>query len=49
VNVEALEWMASQMRGKRRSNSTLMALAVTIIGAAALPLARLPGMFDLGM
>jgi hypothetical protein len=49
VNIEVLEWIASQMRGKRRSNRTLMRLVATIIGAATLPLAQLPGMFDLGM
>jgi hypothetical protein len=49
VNIEVLEWIASQMRGKRRSNRTLMRLVATIIGAATLPLAQLPGMFDLGL
>jgi hypothetical protein len=49
VNVEVLEWIAGQMRGKRRSNRTLMALVATIIGAATLPLVQLPNMFDLGM
>ena len=38
VNTEVLEWIASQMRGKRRSNRTLMALVATIVGAATLPL-----------
>src|SRR5258707_8457815 len=42
VDTEVLEWIASQMRGKRRSNRTLMRLVATIIGAAALPLAQLP-------
>jgi hypothetical protein len=45
VNVEVLEWIASQMRGKRRSNRTLMTLVATIVGAAALPLA-VGHMFD---
>lgn len=50
VNVEALEWMAAQMRGTRRNNTTLRALAATIIGAAALPLAQqFPALLDLGM
>lgn len=49
VDTEVLEWIASQMRGKRRSNRTLMALVATIIGAATLPLAQLPNMFDIGM
>src|SRR3954470_3532723 len=49
VDTEVLEWIASQMRGKRRSNRTLMALVATIIGAATLPLAQLPSMLDIGM
>lgn len=51
VDVEVLEWIAAQMRGKRRSNRILMGLvAATLIGAATLPLAQsLPAMLDLGM
>lgn len=50
VSVEVLEWIASQMRGKRRSNLTLKALVASLIGAAALPLAQtLPNVLDLGM
>jgi len=49
VDLEVLEWIATQMRGKRRSNRTLMALVATIVGAAALPLAQLPNVFDIGM
>jgi hypothetical protein len=49
VDVEVLEWIASQMRGKRRSNRTLMRMVATIIGAAALPLSHLPNVFDIGM
>src|SRR5271168_5231035 len=49
VDVEVLQWIASQMRGKRRGNRTLMALVATIVGAAALPLAQLPSVFDIGM
>ncbi|WP_213772743.1 hypothetical protein [Bradyrhizobium sp. dw_78] len=49
VNTEVLEWIASQMRGKRRSNRTLTALAATIVGVAALPLVHLPNVFDIGM
>ena len=50
VDTEVLEWIASQMRGKRRGNRTLMALVATIIGAATLPLtAQLPNVFDIGM
>jgi hypothetical protein len=49
VDIEVLEWIASQMRGKRRSNRTLMSLVATIVGVAALPLAQLPNVFDIGM
>src|SRR5213080_24456 len=49
VDTEVLEWIASQMRGKRRSNRTLMRLVATIVGATALPLAQLPNVFDIGM
>jgi hypothetical protein len=49
VDIEVLEWIASQMRGKRRSNRTLMSLVATIVGVAALPLAQLPKVFDIGM
>ena len=49
VDIEVLEWIASQMRGKRRSNRTLMRMVATIVGAAALPLSQLPNVFDIGM
>ncbi|MBN8981690.1 MAG: hypothetical protein J0I29_10530 [Rhizobiales bacterium] len=50
VDIEVLEWIASQMRGKRRSNRTLMTLVATLIGAATLPLAQtIPNILDLGM
>jgi hypothetical protein len=49
VSAEVLEWIASQMRGKRRSNRTLMRMVATIVGAAALPLSQLPNVFDIGM
>ena len=50
VSTEVLEWIASQMRGARRNNGTLMRLVATLIGAATLPLAHtLPNVFDLGM
>ncbi|MEH6950513.1 hypothetical protein V4R08_04065 [Nitrobacter sp. NHB1] len=49
VNIEVLEWIASQMRGKRRSNRQLMALVASLIGAATLPLTHLPNLFDIGM
>src|ERR1700755_3214033 len=46
VDTEVLEWIASQMRGKHRSNRKLMAMVATLIGAAALPLAQqLPQVF----
>ena len=50
VSTDVLEWVASQMRGKQRTNRTLMALVATIVGAATVPLAtQLPNMFDIGM
>jgi hypothetical protein len=49
VDTEVLEWIASQMRGKRRSNRTLMTLVATIVGVAAVPLVQMPHVFDIGM
>jgi hypothetical protein len=49
VNIEVLEWVASQMRGKRRNNRALMALVASLIGVATLPLVHLPNVFDIGM
>jgi hypothetical protein len=48
VDTEVLEWIASQMRGRRHGNRTLMRLVATIVGAA-LPLTQLPNVFDIGM
>jgi hypothetical protein len=49
VDTEVLEWIASQMRGKPRSNRTLRALVATLVGVATLPLVQLPNVFDIGM
>jgi hypothetical protein len=49
VDIEVLQWLASQLRGKRRGNRTLMRLVATVVGAATLPLAQLPNVFDIGM
>ena len=50
VDIAVLQWLASQMRGRRRSNNhTLMRMVATIVGAATLPLAQLPNVFDIGM
>jgi hypothetical protein len=49
VDTEVLEWIAAQMRGKRRSNRILMTLVATIVGAATLPLTQLPGVFDISV
>ncbi|MEZ5822940.1 MAG: hypothetical protein R3D82_19250 [Xanthobacteraceae bacterium] len=49
ANTEALQWIAAQMRRKRRSNRTLTAMVASIIGAAAVPLAQLPGVLDIGL
>ena len=38
IDTLVLEWIAGQMRGKRRSNHTLAAMVATLVGAAALPL-----------
>jgi hypothetical protein len=48
VDTEVLEWIASQMRGKRRGNRTLTTLVATIVGAT-LPFTQLPNVFDIGM
>lgn len=47
VNIEVLEWIAGQMRGKRRSNRRLMNLVATLVGAATLA-QSLPSLMDLG-
>src|SRR3954454_20756879 len=49
VDVAVLQWLASQMRGKRRGNRILMRLVATVVGAAALPLSQLPNVFDIGV
>ena len=49
IDTKVLEWLASQMRGKRGTNHRLAALVATLIGVAALPLTQLPGMLDIGM
>src|SRR5580765_8975412 len=50
IDTRVLDWIAGQMRGKRRSNHTLAAMVATLVGAAALPLAtQLPNVLDIGM
>ena len=49
VDTEILERIASQMRGKHRANRRLMAMVATLVGVAALPLAKIPFVFDIGM
>ena len=49
VDTDVLQWIASQMRVKRNSNRTLVAMVASIVGAAALPLSQLPNVFDIGM
>ncbi|MCO5131233.1 MAG: hypothetical protein M9932_11780 [Xanthobacteraceae bacterium] len=50
VNLEVLEWISGQMRGKRRYSRALMTLAALLVGAATLPMVQqVPGMLDLGM
>src|SRR5579859_721481 len=48
VDTEVLEWVASQMRGKRRHNHALMRLVAAIVGAT-LPFTQLPNVFDIGV
>lgn len=47
VNIEVLEWIAMQMRGKRRGNQRLMKLVATLVGAVTLA-QSLPNVIDLG-
>ncbi|MFB9268148.1 hypothetical protein ACFFWD_34365 [Bradyrhizobium erythrophlei] len=50
IDTKVLEWIAAQMRGKRRVNRALTAMVATLVGATALPLAaQLPNMLDIGM
>src|SRR6202166_807723 len=49
LDIEVLEWIAGQIRGKLRGNPTVTKLVVAIICAATLPLAPLPNWFDMGM
>jgi hypothetical protein len=49
IDTKVLEWIASQMRGKRRTNRALATMVATLVGAAALPLAQLPGVLDMGL
>ncbi|MBU6464085.1 MAG: hypothetical protein KGK01_09900 [Bradyrhizobium sp.] len=45
VDAEVLEWIASQMRGRPRSNRTLMKLVAAV---AAVALLQMPKLFDIG-
>ena len=49
LDIEVLEWIASQTRRKFRGNPKVMRLFAAIIGATTLPLAQLPNLFDMGM
>lgn len=50
IDTKVLEWIAGQMRGKRRAGHALPAMVATLVGVAALPLAaQLPNVFDIGM
>jgi hypothetical protein len=49
VDVEVLEWIAAQMRGRRRVNRTLMTIVAALLGVA-LPLSQsLPRLADLAV
>ena len=45
VDIEVLNWIATQMRGNRRRNRTLAALIATLVGA----IVHVPNVFDIGM
>ena len=49
LDIEVLEWIAGQIRGKLRGKRTVTKLVAAIIGAATLPLAQIPNWFDMGM
>jgi len=50
VNTEVLEWIATQMRVRRRSSVALMAVAAMLIGVTTLPVAQsLSSLADLGV
>src|SRR5258705_211312 len=49
IDTKVLEWLAGQMRGKRRSNHTLAPMATPVAGPTALPLAQLPNVMDMGL
>jgi hypothetical protein len=48
VDTDVLEWIAGQMRGRRRSSRTLTAIVATLVGAATLAQA-LPGFLDFSL
>lgn len=48
VDIEVLNWIATQMRSNRCRNRTLAALIATLVGVA-MPLTQLPNVFDIGM
>jgi hypothetical protein len=45
LDIEVLEWIASKMRGKLRSNRTVTNLVAAAIGASIPSLAQLPNLF----
>lgn len=49
IDTKVLEWIASQMRGKRRTNHALATMVATLVGVATLPLAQLPNVLDMGL
>ena len=48
VDIEVLNWIATQMRSNRCRNRTLAAVIATLVGVA-MPLSQLPNVFDIGM
>jgi hypothetical protein len=49
LDIEVLEWIASQTCRAVRSNPKVIRLFAAIISATTLPLAQLPNLFDMGM
>jgi hypothetical protein len=49
LDIEVVEWIVSQMRGKLRGNRTVIKLVAAIVGVATLSMTQLPNLFDIGM
>src|SRR5258708_7884727 len=49
VDTEVLNWIASQMRGKRCITCPVVGMVAPVVGVAALPLGQWPKVCDMGM